>query len=294
MSSIVKVTESAALQRNDDLTRDQVELIKRTICRGATDDELDLFVQTCNRLRLDPFARQIFAVKRWDSRERREVMSIQVSIDGFRLTAERTGEYQGQTPPQWCGPDGVWRDVWLDRKPPSAARIGVMRRGFVEPLYRVARFDSYAQTKKDGGLTQMWANMPDVMIAKCAEALALRAAFPADLSGVYTDDEMQQADAPPPRVRVEPTQPRALPQPESEPDDAVYADDAPPDAVDDADIGDLRRDVYALATSREPLEVKGRMMASIRERATTLGVSTDVLNEWRTEAKREMEMEAAQ
>lgn len=162
--------------------REQIELIKTQIAPGVTDAELALFGEVCQKTGLDPFSRQVYAIKRSGK------MTIQTSIDGFRVIAERSRDYEGQTPKQWCGPDGVWVDVWLSSDNPAAARVGVWRKGFREPLYAVATWAEYSQLSNP-----IWKKMGPHMLAKCAESLALRAAFPNDLSGLYTSDEMSTA-----------------------------------------------------------------------------------------------------
>lgn len=176
------------------LDREKIELLKRTVAKGTTDDQFALFMTIAQRRRLDPFAKQIWCVLRKNGNV--VEMTVQTAIDGFRLIAHRTGEYDGQDPPQWCGSDGVWKDVWTSNEPPAVARVMAYRKGISRPFAGIAHLKGYATYKDDGKtLAVKWGSMPEHMLAKCAEALALRKAFPEELSGINTDDEMDNASA---------------------------------------------------------------------------------------------------
>ena len=174
-----------------------IELIKNTVApKNLTAKEFEMFIYQAQRTGLDPLSRQIYCIKNKDK------VSIQSTIDGFRLIAERTGAYQGQTPVEWCGKDGVWCDVWLKPEFPAAAKVGIYRDGFKEPLYAIARFETYAQKNYNGEINYTWSKMPDLMISKCAEALALRKAFPQELSNIYSAEEMANFTEEEPTTKV--------------------------------------------------------------------------------------------
>jgi phage recombination protein Bet len=191
MNTSLTTTSNGALSFGFDSQK--VQLIKDKLCPKADNNELALFLMQCQRTGLDPFAKQIYLIGRWDSRLSREVHSLQVSIDGARLIAQRSGEYAGQTTVYWCGNDGAWKDIWLSSDKPAAAKVGVYRKGFVEPLWAVALWSSYCQTDKNGKVTHMWDKFSSLMLGKVAEMLALRRAFPMELSGLYSGEEMDQS-----------------------------------------------------------------------------------------------------
>jgi phage recombination protein Bet len=200
-TELVARPHSTALATRAEFSAEDVDTIKNTVAKGTSDSELKLFLATSQRTGLDPFARQIYAVMRneWnpETRESTPKMAIQTGIDGYRLIANRSGLFRGRVGPYWCGPDGEWRDAWLSETPPVAAKVGVLRSDCSEPIWAVALWREYAQTKRDGSPMAMWAKMPTVMLAKCAEAQAIRASFPQETSGVYTAEEMAQVDSEP-------------------------------------------------------------------------------------------------
>jgi phage recombination protein Bet len=189
--AIVRRMPTAAIEEFE-LDQERRKLLQQTIANGLSVAEFGVFVEYVQRARLDPFRRQIVPLKIEGK------LSIHVGIDGLRLIAQRSTKYRGQTPPQWCGPDGKWLDVWLSDEPPAAARIGIYHDDMAHPIWGLAKYREFVQRTKEGQPNRMWSKMTSHMLAKCAEALAIRKAFPAETSGLYvTVDEDGEVDTRP-------------------------------------------------------------------------------------------------
>lgn len=161
----------------------------------ASEADLQVFFHVCKIRRLDPFSKQIYMIGRRDHGKTK--YTIQTSIDGYRLIARRAADVHHETfgyeDTLWCDGNGNWHDVWFGGNHPVAAKVVVVK-GDGTRFPAVAAWDEYVQTKFEGGPNAMWSKMGANQLAKCAEALALRKAYPEDLGGIYTDDEMGQAD----------------------------------------------------------------------------------------------------
>lgn len=174
--------------QNQNFNNQQLEILKNSICKGSTNEEFQMFLMACAKTQLDPFMRQIYAVKRWDSRLKRETMTIQTAIDGYRLIAERTERYAP-------GPKPTFDYDSEGNLISATAYVKKLTRDGTWHIVEAEAFmDEYCQKDREGKSTGMWKNMQRNQLAKCAESLALRKAFPAEMSGVYTKDEMKQAE----------------------------------------------------------------------------------------------------
>lgn len=172
-------------------TEEQMKLLSDHIMKGATPIELQYFGEVCKRVGLDPFKKQIHAVQRWDNDLKRYVWSYQTGIDGYRSIAASTGCFAGCDEPQFIPADESAPN-------PRKATITVWKLvgGMRVPFTASARWEEYVQVKKDGTPNSMWRKMPYSQLGKCAEALALRKAFPERIdASVLTDIEMEQADS---------------------------------------------------------------------------------------------------
>ena len=173
-----KTTEIATKPAETGITfsTEQTALIANTIAKGADQNELALFIGMCKRTRLDPFSRQIYFIK-----ANGRVMT-QISIDGFRVIAERSGQYAGQDAPIFVEKNGKL----------ESCSVSVYRWHGSERFQAAVGVAYMAEYARGGN----WNQMPHTMLSKVAECIALRKAFPNDLSGLYAPEEMEQANVP--------------------------------------------------------------------------------------------------
>lgn len=186
-----KLPKLMSLIPKDQSPKLYVDLIKSQIMgvdskgNSRSDEDMLLFMYVAKRTGLDPLTKQIYAIFRWDSRQGKEKMTIQASIDGMRLVAQRTKGYAGQD-------DVIYDDE--SKTYPGKATVTVYKLMGRERVSFTAsaRWGEYVQKDSKGMPMVMWAKMPYLMLGKCAEALALRKAFPNELSGIYAPEEMAQ------------------------------------------------------------------------------------------------------
>lgn len=190
--AVVEVEKQVALEPEKFIVYDRRQLnqIKDVYAKGANDVEFANFILVSTRTGLDIFKKQIYLVPRWDSRLGKEVFTPQAGIDGFRAVAERTGAYAGNDDPIFEGetpfPDGKTSH-------PEKALVTVYKivQGVRCPFTATARWTEYYPGDKMGF---MWKQKPHIMLGKCAEALALRKAFPNIIQGFYESAELDIAN----------------------------------------------------------------------------------------------------
>lgn len=176
MSQLAPITPIATEAWSDE----RREFIRQNFCANAPDQFVEPFLKLCERRNLSPEANHIYLVPRYDKGTTK--WTPQVSIDGYRMMAARTGQYGGSDEPVF----------WEGEPFPTRASVTVYRivQGVRCPFTASAYWSEYYPGEKQGF---MWRKMPHVMLAKVAESAALRKAFPEDLSGLYTTEEMEQS-----------------------------------------------------------------------------------------------------
>lgn len=193
-SFIPTVRNSSQLPEEKFYNKEKIDLIKRTCCKDATDDELQLFIQVCKNTGLDPFAKQIFAIRRWDSSQKRQVMTIQIGIDGYRLIADRTGKYiPGKDMEYTYDKDG---------KLFSAKAYGkkLTSDGTWHEISTTAFWNECVQKTKEGKATKFWEEMPLTMLGNSAERRLLKKICPADFAGIHTEEETYERENQSPKI----------------------------------------------------------------------------------------------
>lgn len=175
-------TQMEAIVKAPQVTTDQLDLVRKTVAKDATADELKLYLYDCERQGVHPLDKLIHFTKRGGR------YTPITSIDFMRIRAADSGCYAGNDDPEMSYEPGN------DAGYPATAKVTVYRmvEGQRCAFTATARWREYYPGDKEGWA---WKKMPNLMLGKVAEALALRKAFPKQLAGLYAKEEMDQAGA---------------------------------------------------------------------------------------------------
>lgn len=224
MNMVSTRSENTALR---DYSPQQLSLIKKTVAKDCNDLEFDLFVEIARRQGLDPFRKQIYAIVTNKTDEKKRQLVTVTGIDGYRVKAARCQDYR----PSDEEPEFVYKE---DLKNPKTNPLGLEKaivtcfkqdsKGVWNQVKGVAYWDEFVPLKEGGGqwiktgevwedsgkpkmrfegngdfqidpAKSGWTKSPRNMLAKCAEAQALRKGWPEEFSGLYVAEEMDQQQA---------------------------------------------------------------------------------------------------
>lgn len=251
------------------LTQQQMDVVTHTIAPGLDVTELELYFYECKRRGVHPLDRLIFPIKRNDNSEagagQGKKLTFQCSIDYFRAASEDTGKYLGQKPVEF-GPDVPLKGhdgVMV----PEYATVTLLRKnegGDTVEVPATAYWTEYYPGEKMGF---MWRKMPKGQLAKCAEALAHRKAFPRELGGMYANEEVERVDTDIPFAKtgtVRPVQ-QQVPRPAAQ---AQAQREPGMDAEEGAPIeGEVVRDTWPIPTEFGDSKVKISLYNEVMRRA---------------------------
>ena len=189
----LKVVEGpSALQLQ--FTQRQIDAMRNTVAKGATDDEFEMFMHLAKTYQLDPFKKEIWFIKMGG------VPTIYASRDGFLSHAQRQPDFIEMVSHEVCEGDEFSYD-------PITGEIShkiTAKRGKVTMAYSIMRrknkpdhivtvpFDEYfnALSGKNG----VWKSHPTMMIRKVTEVINCKQTC--GIHGLYAPEEMG-TDGPP-------------------------------------------------------------------------------------------------
>lgn len=186
---------------NSLVTAEQAEAIrtalKSSLYPGASDASVDMVLSYCRAAGLDPMQKPVHIVPMWDSKARETRDVVMPGIGLYRTNAARTGEFAGMSEPEF-GPIVTERVGNRDATFPEWCRVTVSRRlpsghvaQFTAVEYWIENYAIKGGKEQDQSPNAMWTKRPRGQLAKCAQAQALRMAFPEATGSMPTAEEME-------------------------------------------------------------------------------------------------------